>query len=155
MELVEAGKEELDEYIKLWFSLAKGMEQYSELNEIIYDDVEGVPEDGFLEHFESDKYTYYLIEYDDEKIGFMLLKRGEHSSREYSQYTKIINLYIKKDYRSQGYGTKAIEEVKQIAKENGSDHLKVSSEWDNKDARRFYKDNGFEEKQVEFVQKLE
>jgi ribosomal protein S18 acetylase RimI-like enzyme len=155
MELVDAGKEELDSYIELWFSLAKSMEKYSELNEIIYDNTEEVSEDSFIEQLESDKYTYYLIKDDSETIGFLVLKQDEHPSREYSKYTKIINLFIKEEHRNQGYGTKSIEEVKQIARESGSDYLKVSSEWGNIGAREFYKDNGFKEKQVEFAQKLE
>lgn len=155
MELVNAGKEELDSYIELWFSLAKEMEKYSELNEIIYGNSEEVSKDGFIEQLESDKYTYYLIEEDSETIGFLVLKLDKHASRKYSQYTKIVNLFIKEDQRNQGYGTKAVEEVKQIAQENDSDHVKVSSEWENKGARKFYKDNGFNEKQIEFALKLE
>lgn len=155
MELVEAGKEELDTYIELWFSLAKGMEKYSDLNHLVYNEACEVSEDGFIEHFESEEYTYYLIKEDNEIIGFITLKEGEHPSREYSKYTRIVNLFIKEEYRSQGYGSKSIGKVKEIAVEQGSDHIKVSAEWDNEKARNFYKENGFEEKQVDFTQKLE
>lgn len=155
MELVRAGKEELDTYVELWFSLAKDMEKYSEFNDLSYDTKEDVDRKGFREHFEDENYSYYLISQDGETIGFTTLKQGEHPSRDYSKYTKIVNLFIKEDYRSQGYGSKVVEEVKQIAGENGSDHLKVSSEWENHGARSFYKENGFDEKQVTMVQELD
>lgn len=45
--------------------------------------------------------------------------------------------------------------MRKIAEEQGSDYLKVSSEWSNRQARKFYKENGFNEKQVVFTQKLE
>ena len=155
MELVEAGKEELDNYVDLWFSLAKGMEKYSELNKIIYSNAGKVPEDGFVEQIENENYTYYLIKDNADTIGFLTTKIGKHPSRKYSQYTKIVNLFIKENHRNQGLGTETVQKVKEIARENGSDHLKVSSEWENEKARKFYKDNGFKEKQVEFAQKLE
>lgn len=95
------------------------------------------------------------LELKDETRTGWDLRNIEHPSREYSQYTKIINLFVKDEHQNQGYGARTIEKVKKIARERGSDHLKVSSEWENKGARKFYKNNGFEEKQVEYVQKLE
>lgn len=109
MELLEAGKENLHSYIELWFSLAKEMEKYSEVNKIIYNNAEEASEDGFIEQIESDKYSCYLIDEGDETLGFLVIKKGEHPSREHSQYTKIINLFIKENHRRQGYGAKAIE----------------------------------------------
>ena len=155
MELVEAGKEELETYIELWFSLAKSMEKYSEFNKLTYDRIDEVSEDGFIEHFECEEYAYYLIKENGETIGFTLLKQGEHPSREYSNYTKIVNLFIREDHRNQGHGSKVIEKIKQIARGQGSDHLKVASEWDNNGAISFYRENEFEEKHIEFVQKLD
>lgn len=154
MKLVEAEKEELDTYVELWFDLAKGMEKYSEFNNIIYDRPEDVDKNAFIEQFKDKDYTYYLLRIDGENIGFITLKEGEHPSREYNSYTQIVNLFIREGFRNQGYGSEAVEKVKKIAKDNGSDHLKVSSEWNNEGARKFYNDNGFEEKQVTFVQKL-
>lgn len=108
MELVEAGREELETYKELWFSLAKEMETYDDLNKSVCEKVEEVSEERFIEQFENENYTYYLVKEDSEAIGFTTLKLGEHSSREYSDYTKIVNLFIKEDYRNRGYGSKVV-----------------------------------------------
>lgn len=155
MELVDSGRNDLDIYIDLWFSLAKEMENYSDLNNLIYENKADVSEDGFIRQFEDEDSTWYLIKKEGEVIGFTTLERGEHPSREYSQYTRIVNLFIRENYRGRGYGSKAIEEIKEIARNQGSDHMKVSSEWENSGARSFYRENGFEEKKVDFAQKLE
>ncbi|MFP4230201.1 MAG: GNAT family N-acetyltransferase, partial [Candidatus Nanohaloarchaea archaeon] len=106
MEIEEAGKEELDTYVELWFSLAKGMEKYSNLNSLVYDSVGEVSEEGFKEQLESEEYTYYLIK-EDGAIGFITLEEGKHPSRKYSKYTRIVNLFIREEYRNQGLGAQA------------------------------------------------
>ncbi len=66
-----------------------------------------------------------------------------------------MNLAVDEGYRSQGHGEEIIERVKDIARDQGCDHLKVSCEWRNEDARRFYRETGFRPKQVDFAQPLE
>ncbi|RDZ45269.1 GNAT family N-acetyltransferase [Haloferax sp. Atlit-10N] len=155
MELVEATAENLDALVERWYSLAKAMEVHDELNELVYVDVDQVPADGFRAHFDNEKITDYLIVHEDETIGFVTLREGHHPSRQYSQYLRIVNLAVDEEYRSQGYGTEIVERVKEMARDQGCDHLKVSCEWQNEDARRFYRDTGFRPKQVDFAQPLE
>ncbi|WP_410764862.1 GNAT family N-acetyltransferase [Haloferax sp. DFSO60] len=154
MHLSEATADDIPTLIECWYALATETEQYDDTNEIVYDSVGDVPEDGFRGHLERDDMMNYLIEEDDTTLGFVTLRTGTHPSRAYTKYIDIVNLLVKAEYRSQGYGAEVVERVKERAKENGCDHLKVSCEWYNRDARRFYKDTGFEEKQVKFVQKL-
>ncbi|PSH02276.1 MAG: GNAT family N-acetyltransferase [Nanohaloarchaea archaeon QH_8_44_6] len=155
MELKEADKQELETLVELWFSLAKGMEKYSDLNRLIYESENEVDKEEFLNQLEDENYTFYLIREKEETIGYTKLEQGRNPSREFSDHTRIVEIFIKKDYRNKGFGSKTIEEVKQIASNEGSDHLKISSEWDNRGARRLYKREGFEEKQVSFVHKLD
>ncbi|MDS0475895.1 GNAT family N-acetyltransferase [Natrinema sp. 1APR25-10V2] len=88
-------------------------------------------------------------------MGFVTLREGHHSSRQYSKYLRIVNLAIDESYRSRGYGTEVIKRVKEIAHDRGCDHLKVTCEWHNENARRFYRDNDFRPKQVDYAQPLE
>lgn len=67
------------------------------------------------------------------------------------EYTPVID----EDHRNTGHGTAAFERVKEMASERGYDHLTVSCEWQNEDARRFYRDVGFRPKQVDYAQPLE
>ncbi|MCT9096977.1 GNAT family N-acetyltransferase [Haloarchaeobius sp. HME9146] len=155
MQLVEATEDDIDTLIDCWYTLASGMEDYSRFNELVYDDPAEVPEDGFVRLLESEDVTNYLVEVDGETIGWVTLREGEHPSREYTSYTQLVNLLIDEEYRNQGYGAEVVSRVKELAKENDCDHLKVSCEWANESARRFYRDTGFEEKQVAFVQEIE
>ncbi|MFC4248981.1 GNAT family N-acetyltransferase [Natribaculum luteum] len=155
MELVEATAADLRALVTRWYDLAKAMEAYSELNELAYADVDEVPDDGFRAHLDDEDTTDYRIVHDDETIGFVTLREGHHPSRQYSQYLRIVNLVVDDAYRSNGHGTAVIEHVKEMARERGCDHLKVSCEWQNEGARRFYRDTGFQPKQVDYVQPLE
>ncbi|WP_255191257.1 GNAT family N-acetyltransferase [Natronobeatus ordinarius] len=155
MELVEATADDLDALVERWYDLAKRMEEYSELNELVYADVHEVSDDGFRAHLDDEDVTDYLIVHEGETIGFLTLCEGRHPSRQYSKYLRIVNIAIDEDDRSRGHGTAVIERVKELARERGCDHLKVSCEWQNEGARRFYRDTDFQPKQVDYAQPLE
>jgi ribosomal protein S18 acetylase RimI-like enzyme len=155
MELVEATVADLDALVERWYALARSMEAYDELNSLAYGDVDEVPDDGFRAHLDDESVTDYLVVVDDETVGFLTLSAGEHPSRRYSQYLRIVNLAIDTEHRSQGHGTTVVERVKQLARDRGCDHLKVSCEWENDGARRFYREAGFRPKQVDYAQPLE
>ena len=155
MELVEATEDDLHALVDRWYDLATGMEQYSALNELAYSDVHEVPDDGFRAHLDDEDVTDYLVVHEGETIGFVTLREGRHPSRRYSTYLRIVNIAIDEDHRDRGHGTAVVERVRELARERGCDHLKVSCEWQNEGARRFYRNANFAPKQVDYVQPLE
>ncbi|XVH31269.1 N-acetyltransferase family protein [Haloferacaceae archaeon DSL9] len=155
MELVEATANDLDALVDRWYDLAAGMEEYSELNELAYADVREVSDDGFRAHLDAEDTADYLVVHEGETIGFVTLREGRHPSRRYSQYLRIVNLAIDDGYRGHGHGAAVVERVKEFARERGCDHLKVSCEWRNEAARRFYRSADFQPKQVDYAQPLE
>ncbi|MEF8852900.1 MAG: GNAT family N-acetyltransferase [Haloarculaceae archaeon] len=155
MELVEATADDLDALVDRWYDLAEAMEDYSELNELAYADVEDVPDDPFRARLDDEDVTDYRIVHDDETIGYVTLREGTHPSRTYSQYLRIVDLAVDEGRRGEGHGTAVVERVRELARERGCDHLKVSCEWANEGARRFYRDAGFRPKQVDYAQPLE
>jgi ribosomal protein S18 acetylase RimI-like enzyme len=155
MELREATEDDLGELADRWYDLAQAMASYSELNRLVFDDREEVSVGGFRAHLDDDAVTDFLVVEDGTTIGFLTVREGTHPSREYSQYLRIVNIAIDEGYRSQGYGTEIVERVREMAHERGCDHLKVGCEYDNEGARRFYREAGFEPKQVEYAQPLE
>ena len=155
MELVEATADDLDALVARWYDLAAAMADHSELNELVYADADEVPDDGFRTHLDDEHVTDYLVVHDAETIGFLTLRDGQHTSRRYSRYLRIVNVAIDEAHRNRGHGTTVVERVKEIARERGCDHLTVSCEWENEDARRFYRDAGFRPKQVDYAQPLE
>ncbi|HMB51569.1 GNAT family N-acetyltransferase [Natronoarchaeum rubrum] len=155
MDLVEATAEDLDALVTRWYDLAKAMEAYDDLNALADADIDEVPEDGFRAHLDDEDVADYLVVDDDETIGFVTLREGQHPSRQYSRYLRIVNLAIDEAHRNEGHGTTVVERVKEIARDRGCDHLKVSCDWHNDDARRFYRDAEFRPKQVDYAQPLE
>lgn len=154
MELVETASDDVDVLADYWFSLASGMEQYSELNELA---VENPAEarSGFERQLDRDDTTVFLPEDEGTSVGYLTLREDTRPSRERSQYANIVDLFVEPEYRDRGHGSDAIAAVKRIARERGSEHVMVSCETHNEGARRFYEANGFEEKQVTFVQRLD
>lgn len=155
MELVEATADDLRALVNRWYDLAKEMEEYSALNELVYGDVREVDDDGFRAHLDDERVTDYLVVHDGETIGFVTLREGRHPSRRYSTYLRVVNLAIDAEHRDRGHGSAVLDRVRELARDRGCDHLKVSCEWDNEGARRFYRDAGFRPKQVDFAQPLE
>ncbi|GAB3674863.1 N-acetyltransferase family protein [Halopiger thermotolerans] len=155
MELVEATDDDLEALVDRWYDLANAMVAYSELNKLDVDATDERIEDAFRDHLEDEDISDYLVVHEGETIGFVTLRKGRHPSRKYSQYLRIVNLAIDEDYRNRGHGTAVLERVKELARERGCDHLKVSCEWHNEGARRFYRDADFRPKQVDYAQSLE
>ncbi|WP_394741968.1 GNAT family N-acetyltransferase [Natronococcus roseus] len=155
MKLVEATADDLEALADRWYDLAEAMAEHSELNELDVGTTAETAEDGFRSHLDHEDVTDYLVIRDGETIGFVTLREGRHPSRQYSQYLRIVNLAIDDDCRNRGHGAAVLERVKELARERGCDHLKVSCEWQNEGARRFYRDAGFQPKQVDYAQPLE
>ncbi|WP_293029491.1 GNAT family N-acetyltransferase [Natronococcus sp.] len=155
MKLVEATADDLEALADRWFDLVEAMAEHSELNELDADATAETAKDGFRAHLDDEDVTDYLVVHDGETIGFVTLREGRHPSRQYSQYLRIVNLAIDDDCRNRGHGAAVLERVKEMARERGCDHLKVSCEWENEGARRFYRDMDFQPKQVDYTQPLE
>ena len=154
MHLVPATEDDLDALVSRWYGLAREMEQYDDLNELSYDGLGDVPDDGFRALLDDDAVSNYLITHEGETIGFLTLREGEHPSREHARYLRIENLAIDEGNRGQGHGTAVIERVRDIARERDCDQLKVSCEWHNDGARRLYRRVGLRPKQVQFAQPI-
>lgn len=154
MELVKAEKGDAETLAELWYLLAEEMEQYSELNELVKDSRKTV-EEGLTEILEKGERKIFLIKENEKTVGYTSLEHDQHESRKISRYTVIVDLFVEEEYRSQGLGSETVEKIKNLAQQNGSEYLKVSAEWKNSRARKFYTENGFEEKQVKFVQRLD
>jgi len=154
MELVEATEDDVETLAEYWYRLAIEMEPYSDLNEVAHDGPEPA-ESGFRSILDEDETTPYLLVADDIEVGFLLLREGDHPSRTHDSYVRLVDLYVDEGHRNRGYGSEAIDRVRSIARERGADYVKVSCEWHNDGARRLYEDNGFTEKQVTYVQRVE
>ncbi|MDY6764591.1 MAG: GNAT family N-acetyltransferase [Halobacteria archaeon] len=136
---------------EFWYPLAKSMEEYSEINHIKNGVIEDARE-AMREMLKEEDHRVFILEEEGKDVGCVITEKGERESRKKGRYVSINDLFVKEEYRNQGYGTRLIERVRKWAREENCDYLKVSAEWDNRRVREFYKEKGFKEKQIEFVE---
>lgn len=150
MEITEIRVEDIEKVAKMWLRLAEMMEKHSKLNELDENADEEALE-GFQKLFSDDRYTIFKGTQNRQIIGFMVLKKDKQDARKMRHYTKVSDLYIKEQHRNQGNGSKFLQKAEKWAEKQGCSHLKVSTEWKNTEAREFYKENDYAEKQVEYA----
>lgn len=104
------------------------------------------------EHFikgikEKDWYTI-VCEEKDELIGFLtgsyMVSEVGMQAEKGRRTAKLNHIYIKKQFRDHGLGSKLSNDFKKWAKKKGANKIRVIPFFDNKEAINFYKEQGFE-----------
>lgn len=139
---------------EFWHPLAEGMVQYSALNEL-HDDAAEDAIAGFERLLSRDEMHVFLREDDDDPVAYVSVELGERPSREHGRYADITDLYVKEPHRGRGHGTALVEHAEALADREDRDYLTVSAEWENHDAREFYRDRDYERKQITFAKPLD
>ena len=103
--------------------------------------------DYMVEKFQSEKainnqikkgnYTYFYIIYSSQKAGYIGLSKEQ-------DYLFLSKVYIKKEYRHKGIGTKAFDFIKQYGKKNGKNKIRLTVNKYNKNTINAYEKWGFE-----------
>lgn len=154
MEVRDARPGEEEMIVKdFWYPLAKRMERYSSLNDLDDSAVEKGAE-PMRERIESEEYRVLILEEDGPK-AYMMLEEEISMTREKGRCVKIADLYVKEGWRGQGFGTVMVKKAREHAENRDFDYLKVASEWENEEAREFYRKKGFKPKKVQYVDKLD
>ena len=154
MEIRDARPGEEEMIVKdFWYPLAKIMESYSSLNDLDDSAVEKGAE-PMRERIESEEYRVLILEEDGPK-AYMMLEEEISMTREKGRCVKIADLYVKEGWRGQGFGTAMIKKAREHAVNRDFDYLKVASEWENEEAREFYRNKGFKPKKVQYVDKID
>ena len=76
-------------------------------------------ENAIRSQYADERYTYWFINLNGENIGYFGLS-------ERTDYLFLSKLYIKKDFRSQGFGHKAFDEIKKIAAEKHYNEIQLT-----------------------------
>ncbi|MBQ4122837.1 GNAT family N-acetyltransferase [bacterium] len=85
---------------------------------------------------EDEKYIYTILEENNKQIGYFGLCPKE-------EYLFLSKLYIKKEYRGQGKGKKAFEEITKIAKKYNKLSIRLTVNKYNSNTIKSYKKWGF------------
>lgn len=89
------------------------------------------------QHFENPNYQYYLIQENDEALGFVGFEFHQEP-----QTTKLHRIYFLKEAQGKGFGKKAIEFVINEAKEVDDERVILTVNKNNT-AQKFYESLGF------------
>ena len=102
--------------------------------------------DYMLDKFQSEKamiylkdnenYVYYYLIYNEQTAGYIALSKKQN-------YLFLSKIYIKREYRHKGLGTKTFIFIKQYALDNGYNKIRLTVKKDNKNSVNAYIKWGF------------
>jgi ribosomal protein S18 acetylase RimI-like enzyme len=90
----------------------------------------------------------------NEIVAYLAGTINEKGTYEEIKYGEINNMFVKAYFRGQGIGKELINNFKKYCKENEVNNLKVIASYKNKSAVEFYKNNGFEEFNLELTSNI-
>lgn len=93
-------------------------------------------ENAVTRQIEQENYTYFYILENGEKAGYIGLS-------EKNDYLFLSKLYLKKDFRHKGLGTKAFEFIKDFARNSGFDKIVLTVNKYNSNTIKAYEKWGF------------
>lgn len=154
MKFREATEEDVELLSEFWYDLAEQMEEYSDFNKLSKDAKETSIEE-LKERIGKEGIGIIILEEGGEQIGYVYVEvNEERSTRDTGKYAHIGVLYIKEEYRGQGYGSKLIEKAEEWAERQGCNYMTVSAEWKNQKARNFYQKNQYQQKKAKCLKNL-
>ena len=99
----------------------------------------------FIHRLKSKKAVVVVAEDYEEIVGYILIYIDTYSFRSINPIAEIENMYVKKDFRNKGIGTKLAKMAIQEAKKKGTKRFKVEALVQNENAIRFYRSVGFKD----------
>ncbi len=93
-------------------------------------------EHAIINQYKQENYTYYFITENNKNIGYFGISEKE-------DYLFLSKLYISKDYRHKGIGSKAFEKIKEIAKGKDYKSIQLTVNKYNKNTISAYNKWGF------------
>lgn len=94
-------------------------------------------EQAISEQIKNERYSYYFVDDNNEHLGYFGI------SSKNSDYLFLSKLYIKQEYRHQGYGKKVFEEIKLIAQNLGYTKIQLTVNKYNQNTIDAYLKYGF------------
>ncbi len=104
--------------------------------------------EGYFERILSGKNgRAWLAEDDDKPVGYLIgnIAQKVPKSRTIKKRAVLDNMFVLKNYRNKKIGGRLVKEFIAWAKENGADNLRVTAFASNKEAIKFYQQNGFQD----------
>ena len=120
-----------------------------------FKNIDPFTKEEFLEVLD-DTNSFFLVAEEIKIIGFIhaFINEREGRKTKFKRTMHIEQLGVRKTEHSRGIGTKLIDEIKNIAKENKCDNIILDVYSFNDNAIKFYKNKGFKEKRIKMELEL-
>ena len=109
----------------------------------------------FQKIIDKEEFTFLLMEENDQPLGYAWIEFRNYPESIFKKAYKTVYVHqisISQNQRKKGYGSKFMDEITDIAKENGINKIELDYWFDNEIAKKFYKKKGYV-KYREFVYK--
>jgi GNAT superfamily N-acetyltransferase len=122
---------------KSWETTYRGIYSDDKIDNFDYD----LHEQKFIAQIRSQENNVYVIEIDDEVVGYFSFGSPQHGS--YKDFELCLNsLYILKDYQGRGIGSRVFAFVKDYCRNKGINKFFNACNSYNTKAKAFYKEMG-------------
>lgn len=98
--------------------------------------------------------TVWVAEDNNKVIGYLAGSIIGKTSCATKTLAELDNFYIDEEYRKKGIGKKLVVEFKKFCISQGIEEMKVTASYQNINARKFYKNNGFDDFEITYKMKL-
>ena len=149
MELTHASSEDIADLLDLWLSLAEGQRAYD--SHILVEENSTRVHDAIAQHVVADQ---LLVAREEEILGFVMFRV---QSRGYEQDIRrgfIDNLYVVPERRQEGIGSALLSAAERELRDHDVDAVGLQVMAANDDARRFYRNRGYDHHRVELEKSL-
>ena len=138
LELIEIKLDEINELVKLaseiWHEYWIGILSEKQIDYMLN---KFQSEEAMIDLADTENYSYFYLMYDNQKAGYVALSKKQ-------DYLFLSKIYIKKEYRHKGLGSRAFNDfIKQYALDNGYNKIRLTVKKDNKNSISAYEKWGF------------
>ena len=107
----------------------------------------------FIRYLENENFYSIVVEEDDLIIACLNL-RIEYQLHHVEKIVEIMELAVKKEYRSKGVGKKLLDKARKISKDNNCLQIEVCCNQIRKKAHKFYQREGMKNSHFKFTMEL-
>ena len=100
----------------------------------------------FQKVIDKEEFIFLLMEDDDQPLGYAWIELRNYPDNAFKKAYKSVYVHqisITESQRKKGYGSKLMNEITDIAKENGINKIELDYWFNNEIAKNFYKKNEF------------
>lgn len=150
MEIVHADVDDIDRIVQLWIDLADGQRQYG--SHILASENATQIRESVARYVIGDR---LLLAREDGILGLVMFRSEQGRFEQDCSRGVVENLYVVAGARNEGIGSELLAAAESQLAEAGVDTVTLDVMATNEDARRFYREHGYDSHRVELERPLD